>query len=375
MPPEMKVPAGSGRGPDARSAHGLSIKTMVPTECDTRTSRATNRTLTQSPFNDTAVTYHMRGWHPFPLWDREAPDGLQARGKKNPPAGVTGREGVNATREQIEGWRDSGRSFNIGSRMPENVIVIDIDAYHGGLETIDELESKLGSLPGTFFVCHRGDGSAHRYYRVPGKRVWKNPGKGVDILHWGWRYAVMPPSIHPDTSQAYTWYGANGSKIANQAGPRIDQLPMLPKAWRDYLDTGKDPNAKAAKVDLASVEVRELLTAWASYDGPCPHMMDALREALATTTGGRHDVCMRAQMKIIRYGEAGHSGAGTAMKALRSWFFDALGKDRDPSSEWVRGFTNATQRIAASPTPEDRKGCMEVVVLPPLDVIVIGGQA
>jgi hypothetical protein len=328
-----------------------------------------------SPFNDHAVIYHMRGWHPFPLWDSNAPTGRQARGKSNPAKGFTGRDGVNATREQVEAWRDSGRYFNIGSRMPDNVVVIDVDVYHGGGETLAELGGMIGNLPGTYTVTARDDGSGHRYYRVSGKRVWQNPGKGIEILHWGWRYAVMPPSIHPETGTPYTWYGPNSAKLANTTGPRIDQLPMLPAAWAEFLDTGQDPNAKVARLDLGNAEVRELLSTWAGDGEPCQHMMAALAEALATTNGGRHDACMRAQMKLIRYGESGHPGAGTAMKALRSWFFDALGNDRDPSGEWIRGFTHATQRIAATPTPEERRGCHDVLVLPAAGIITVGGRS
>ncbi len=301
----------------------------------------------------------MRGWHPFPLWDsgRNVPDELRARGKSHPPKGFTGRDGRNATRDELEAWRDAGRFFNLGTRMPVNVVAIDVDAYHGGDDTLRKLEKRLGKLPRTYTVTARADGSGHRYYAVPGKRVWRNPGTGIEILHWGWRYAVLPPSTHPETGTPYTWYGPDGAPLANQLGPKPEGLPALPAKWVEYLDTKADPNVSIPRVHLANAEMRELLESWTSDDEPCPHMRATLDEAFSTTTGGRHDACMRAQMKLIRYGEAGHPGGRTALKVLRNWFFTSVGTDRDPSGEWLRGITNAAQRIAANPTPPERSGC------------------
>lgn len=310
-----------------------------------------------SPFAETAVLYHMRGWHPFPLWDPNAPAGMEARGKAHPPKGFTGRTGRNATREEIEEWRDSNRYYNIGCRMPDNVVAIDVDAYHGGAETIAELECRLGRLPATYMVTARTDGSGHRYYQVPGRRVWRNPGPGVEIIHWGWRYAVFPPSIHPDLGTPYKWFDPNGREMENQLGPRPEQLPKLPAKWIKYLDTGQDPKAPAT-ADLNIDEIRNYLREWGTDDDPCYHMQLALKEAFAASVGGRHDACMRAQLKILRYSEAGHPGGRTAIRELKRWFAETAGAERDIRDEWRRGLIKAAQMIAANPTPQNRRGCM-----------------
>lgn len=312
-----------------------------------------------SPFNDNAVSYHIRGWHPLPLWQAGPgiPFEMRPRGKSHPPRGFTGREGRNATREEIEAWRDSGRFYNIACRMPDTVIAIDVDVYHGGGETLAQLEKRLGKLPKTYTVTARSDGSGHRYYQVDGRRIWRNPGEGVEIIHWGWRYAVFPPSIHPETGTPYKWYGPDGNELPNQLGPRPDQLPPLPKKWVAYLDTGKDPRAPV-RADLTGEEVRALVADWATDDEPCHHMQAALYEAYTTGAGGRHDACMRAQMRILRYGESGHPGARTAIASLRRWFFATAGAERDVTGEWTRGLVNAAQLIAADPTPDERWGCL-----------------
>jgi hypothetical protein len=315
-----------------------------------------------NPFESTAVALHMRGWHPLTLWDAESPAGRRNRGKKNPPKGTTGRAGVNATREQIEAWRDSGRYFNIASRMPDTVVALDIDARHGGTTTLEELEQHLGRLPGTYSSTARDDGSRHLYFQVPGRRIWRNPGEGIEVLHWGWRYAVFPPSIHPETGTPYAWYGPDGTRLANQLGPTPGDLRPLPAKWAQFLDTREDPARVAARVDLTDAEVRGLLEEWASDDPPCHHMRKVLDKFLGCA-GSRHDSCMPAQMAILRYGEAGHPGARTALRELRAMFYASLAGERDGTAEFTRGIDDAVEKIQVTPTPDPLRGCLPLVRL------------
>ena len=69
------------------------------------------------------------------------------------------------TKEQIDQAAWTG---NIGSRMPKDVIGLDIDAYKGGLDTFNGLLDRLGPLPPTW-ISHSGrnDQSGIRFYRVP----------------------------------------------------------------------------------------------------------------------------------------------------------------------------------------------------------------
>lgn len=317
-----------------------------------------------NPFEDNAVSYHMRGWHPIPLWDANpsTPEDRKNRMKCNPPKGFTGRGNPNATRAQIEEWRDSGRYFNLALRLPDNVIVIDVDAYHGGSETLADLERRYGRLPATYTSSAREDGSGHRFFSVDGRRVWKNPGEGIEVIHWGWRYVVAPPSIHPETGTPYLWRNPKGEVLANQLGPKLDQFPPLPKKWVAFLDTKKDPSVTVSRATVTKGELKETLAEWATDDEPCEHIRGVLNRTITAENGGRHDACMRAQMAILRYGEAGHPGARTACRELRDWFFAALGTERDPGPEWVRGITNAVELIKANPSSPFNQGCRPVFV-------------
>jgi hypothetical protein len=319
-----------------------------------------------NPFAEHAHEYLEKGWHPFPLWtwEKGVPDDRRAKGKSSPPKGYTGRSGANATHQEIDAWISEGRFFNIGTRMPDNVIVIDVDAYKNGDAELERLEAKYGPLPPTWTATARTDGSKHRYYRVNGRKIWANPGEGIDIIHWGWRYTVLPPSVHPGTGTPYNWFEPDGHlswgrRYSGAGITRPENLTELPAAWVTLLDTGQDPSIIAAKADMNLSQVGSVLDVWLSEGEPCHHMRRVLDKLDAIPAGGRHDACMRAQMALVRYSEGGHPGGQNAIEELQDWFMTAV-DDRNPESEWRRGLVNAVQRIAADPS-HNVFGCLPKV--------------
>ncbi len=154
-----------------------------------------------------AIEYGTTNWPVFPL-----------RGKV--PAIPGGRGVLDATTDikVIASWW--GRRYagcNIGARVPEAMIVIDVDPRHGGHDSLAALEAKHGTLPGTLTtISGRGDGGRHLFFRrPPGRLTGKHLGPGID-LKTSSGYVVMPPSIHPDSGQPYT---------------RIDGDVAAPPAW------------------------------------------------------------------------------------------------------------------------------------------------
>lgn len=114
-------------------------------------------------------------------------------------------------------WGGRYAGCNIGARVPDSMVVVDIDPRHGGHRSIAELEQRHGRLPETLTtISGRGDGGRHLFFRRPsGKLTSKRLGPGVD-LKTSSGYVVMPPSIHPDSGQPYT---------------RIDAPLAAPPAW------------------------------------------------------------------------------------------------------------------------------------------------
>jgi len=160
-----------------------------------------------------AIEYAVRGWRVFPL-----------RGKI--PAIAGGRGVLDATTDldQIATWW-SGRyaGANIGVRLPDPVMVVDVDPRNGGAESLARLLARYGPLPPTLTAeSGRGDGGCHRYFRRPaGKTSSKLLGGGID-LKTNAGYVVAPPSVHPDSGQPYAW--SDRSPIADPPGWLVDLI-------------------------------------------------------------------------------------------------------------------------------------------------------
>ena len=165
------------------------------------------------------------GKHPRPGgWEREAttdPAQIAAWWRRWPRAGVgvvTGRESA--------------------------VVVVDLDARHGGEESLDLLEARHGRLPATV-ECLTGGGGRHLYFAHPGPGVpianlqdGSLFGGGVDIRGDG-GFAVAPPTLHA-SGRRYTWEWSSG--------PDTTPLAPLPD-WLLRRLTGPRPPAVAAARD------------------------------------------------------------------------------------------------------------------------------
>ena len=168
--------------------------------------------------SECAVLYHHRGWPTLEL---------PYHTKGPPPEGRTGYDGVDMTEADVLTATWTG---NIGLRMPPDVIGLDVDAYRGGVDSLNDLVRRLGALPKTW-ISHNGrnDGSGIRFYRVPGDLVWVTSLPGVDIIQRGHRYAAVWPSVHPD-GRLYGWWDQTIGGPA-EVVPYVDDLPDLPLAW------------------------------------------------------------------------------------------------------------------------------------------------
>ena len=166
-----------------------------------------------------AVAYALMGWPVFPL-----------RGK-TPFKGTRGH--LDATTDPAVAahwWCGRYRGANIGGRVPESMIMIDIDPYHGGADTLAALQEQYGQLPLTLTdFSGRYDGGRHYWFRrPPGKLSGKRLGAGID-LKTSTGYAVLPPSIHPDTGNPYFRFIYPGQEpVAAPPGWLCDLLRPLP---------------------------------------------------------------------------------------------------------------------------------------------------
>lgn len=166
---------------------------------------------------DHALSYAKRGALVFPLKPNKTP--YSDNGMKD---GTTDAD-------QITRWWDRWPDALIGCRVPEPVVVLDIDPRHGGDNVWNALiESYGGFRIGRQHHSGRNDGGFHAWGQHPGGKLstkrltnWAvangcahklttPAGRekwtcGIDILHHGHRYTVLPPSPHPETGHPYEW--------------------------------------------------------------------------------------------------------------------------------------------------------------------------
>jgi putative DNA primase/helicase len=120
--------------------------------------------------------------------------------------------------QQLSAWWREHLAANIGVLLgePSGVFLFDVDVKDAtkdkpavnGYKTLEKLEKEHGPLPPTW-RAKTGGGGEHYFFKHPGFHVSNADGtraywKGIDIK--GERgYAVLAPSLHPDTQELYHW--------------------------------------------------------------------------------------------------------------------------------------------------------------------------
>lgn len=107
----------------------------------------------------------------------------------------------------IEAWWRKWPAANVGvaTGAQSGLVVLDVDAAHGGEDSLDELLSEHGKLPETAEVL-TGGGGRHIYFRHPGSEIRNSAGKlgsGLDVRGDG-GYVVGPGSAHI-SGRTYDW--------------------------------------------------------------------------------------------------------------------------------------------------------------------------
>jgi putative DNA primase/helicase len=252
-------------------------------------------------------------------------------GSKAPvPAGFTGVSGGWPDADQIKSWaRGKFKEGNLGLRMPEDVIGLDIDqGYHGkqGMSTIEALEAKWGKLPATFTSGSREVGGI-RYFRVPKEHnLPGQAGPDVEIIQFHHRYSVVWPSIHPETGNQYVWRDRDGEVV--EFIPEPSDFPDLPKAWFEGLQQSSFERSSEANLSDQETET------WFSnlrVGEPCESVSTELSEALADvdgSAGSRHDAALKHVWALLGMGAKGHAGAGLAIEELEGAFVLAVAPER-----------------------------------------------
>jgi hypothetical protein len=165
-----------------------------------------------------ALDYLRRGWSVIPLRPRD----------KRPLVKWEGFSHARASEAELRQWFERRPDANVGvvTGAVSGLLVLDIDAGHGGEESLARLERDHGPLPATV-AAETGGGGRHLYFAHPGGAVVGNRAglmPGIDLRGDG-GYVVAPPSVHP-SGRAYRW----------RPGQAPDALPVAPlPAWLEAL--------------------------------------------------------------------------------------------------------------------------------------------
>ena len=126
--------------------------------------------------------------------------------------------------DKARGWWTLTPKCNVGmvcGAPSGNIVIIDIDTKHvDGYENMRDWEREHGEMPETVTCC-TPTGGYHFYYRVDREiRPSTNELLGIDVRGDG-SYAVLPPSVHPDTKTEYVWEFAPGEHEIAEANDAV----------------------------------------------------------------------------------------------------------------------------------------------------------
>lgn len=187
---------------------------------------------------DAALGYAGRGLFVFPLHGVRA-DGACTCGRHDcgsvgkHPRTPNGLKDATTDPGQIRDWWTRWPDANVGIRTgaESGIVVLDVDAKNGGLDSLDALLYEHGPLPRTPGTL-TGGGGRHILFRHPGHEVRNSASKlrpGLDIRGDG-GYVVVPPSIHASGAR-YRWDERLGLDEVDPA-PWPAWLPALMQATR-----------------------------------------------------------------------------------------------------------------------------------------------
>jgi hypothetical protein len=293
---------------------------------------------------------------------------LPAGAKSPPPHGYTGWAGVEPSGADVQAWVDGPQGAgNVALRLPEGVYGLDVDAYgsKSGATALGALVYDHGPLPPTWRVSARDDGvSGIRLYRAvlpPGRRWRDEPGghgAGIEAIHVGHRYAVVWPSVHPDTGTVYRWYPPRDVDRGPYEGlPRPDELPELPPVWIEALS---EPGEVATGEAAGHAETLDAVHSWPRGE-PCTRTREAAGRALARLYEARdgaalHPAARDGVHELVRLGHEGHAAVRPELGRHFSTFVavrTGRGEDQGKAeAEWWRLVRGAVGKLAGRPRGE-----------------------
>lgn len=314
-------------------------------------------------FYPEALTLYMdRGWDtltsviPLP----------EAR-KKAPPIGYTGRAPKHATDETYSLWRASFERGNTALVMPDGYIGIDIDTYgekqgwNRWFDFWDERGVDCNEIDMKCWISSaRGDpkNSGIRWFKVPTGFDWESwlggTDSNIEIVRPGHRYAVVFPSIHPDTGETYRWYRPGNLETPADPPRPEDIVYVMPDALQAKLRKGRR-SEEEEHVETVGWDAAEQWLTERRNEDLCDHMEKELLAAItAVESGSAYDMMVVKVSSLIHLAAEGCSGIIQSLNSLYHVYTDATPNragtytQRDITREWQRSVAGAISKTEIS---------------------------
>lgn len=260
---------------------------------------------------------------------------MPVRGKRLLVAGATGYAGI-VTPQKVEEWGTTFSEAHIALRA-DGWLGIDVDCYNGKTGDIQlaELEAELGPLPRTVSSTSRGEESKSRIYLYRVEHDVPRRSKAapdIEVVHKFHRYAVVFPSIHPDTRERYHWYGFDGEFLSKEGPPPVAQLPLLPDAWDEFLT----PKTSVRATDGPRALLEGPTSEWeqALNRDELGDQAKQLLEEVVNCPHIGHDELFWFILKVGRLSFTfEEQGVGRVLDFLKEKYFSET-NDPDPDTEW-----------------------------------------
>jgi hypothetical protein len=261
-----------------------------------------------------ALSYAKRGWQVVPLHSpRNSRCSCRREICASPAKHPRTKHGLkDATTDEapIRRWWTLWRDANLGvcTGAASGLVVVDVDAAHGGEDSLADLERRYGALPKTV-MARTGGGGRHLLFAHPGvpirNKVQVAGLPGLDVRGDG-GYIVAPPSVHI-SRRAYAWDPAGDPDRVSlaplpawllaflQATPAGLKPSKTPEAWRELVAQGAGEGAR--NVTIASLAgyllhrgvdplvTLELLQAWNAARNKPPLSAEEVAQVVESIAG------------------------------------------------------------------------------------------
>lgn len=190
---------------------------------------------------EAALSYARLGWHVFPCWwPEQRHDGKwrcacgndECKSPAKHPIGALvpgGQNNATTDEETIRAWWSRYPQANIAVALAASgLCAVDVDPRNGGLETVELLEAKFGSLQSDV-MQFTGGGGWHSVFQLP-RDASSLPGRlgpGVDFKING--YIMGDPSLHV-SGKRYGWEASSDPREGVVPSPLPDWVRSMASA-------------------------------------------------------------------------------------------------------------------------------------------------